>query len=330
LPVHPALLRELDGGGGGGLASGSHDGGADAAQAWTLTSPAAAAPSEAGGPPATAVAAGADPTDVLAHPALLCGASPPDFSRLCVACRTVRPLRAKHCGTTGRCIARYDHYCPWTGCVVGAGNLAPFVGMLACWSAAAAAAALVALARLAGTVAVMGSLESDGGAGSPPALPGTLGPLSGTTTGAAGGMALFLVFDGACALAACVLAGVQARQVGANLTTAEAVGGARKYRYLRGPAGRGFANPFDRGSCWANWRDVLGSGGGSGGGRGGAVPHPAGGAAPRRRGGGIAARGWRALPTADDSAGAAGSGSSPPGRRRPAISSQPNRGLEMV
>jgi palmitoyltransferase len=36
-------------------------------------------------------------------------------------------MRSSHCGVTGRCIARLDHYCAWTGCVIGWGNHRVFI-----------------------------------------------------------------------------------------------------------------------------------------------------------------------------------------------------------
>ena len=46
---------------------------------------------------------------VLDNPALAAG----HWGQLCVSCRIVRPLRAKHCSVTGRCVETFDHYCPW-------------------------------------------------------------------------------------------------------------------------------------------------------------------------------------------------------------------------
>nr|CAB3267900.1 probable protein S-acyltransferase 23 [Phallusia mammillata] len=44
------------------------------------------------------------------------------LSRLCHTCRLVRPLRAKHCRVTNRCVKHFDHYCPYIYNVVGYKN----------------------------------------------------------------------------------------------------------------------------------------------------------------------------------------------------------------
>ena len=45
----------------------------------------------------------------LDSPALWAG----NWGQLCVSCKIVRPLRAKHCSVTDRCVELFDHYCPW-------------------------------------------------------------------------------------------------------------------------------------------------------------------------------------------------------------------------
>jgi DHHC palmitoyltransferase len=44
----------------------------------------------------------------------------------------IRPLRAKHCRTCGRCVERLDHHCPYTNNCVGLKNHRYFILML-CW-----------------------------------------------------------------------------------------------------------------------------------------------------------------------------------------------------
>jgi palmitoyltransferase len=52
---------------------------------------------------------------LLDSPALWAG----HWNQLCVTCKIVRPLRAKHCGVTDRCVEVFDHYCPWVGNTIG-------------------------------------------------------------------------------------------------------------------------------------------------------------------------------------------------------------------
>lgn len=35
--------------------------------------------------------------------------------RFCLLCHNEQPIRAKHCKVCGRCVAMYDHHCPWLG-----------------------------------------------------------------------------------------------------------------------------------------------------------------------------------------------------------------------
>lgn len=54
-------------------------------------------------------------------------AEPDATDPICPTCDLWRPLRAGHCRETGRCIARFDHYCAWVGAPIGAGNHRVFV-----------------------------------------------------------------------------------------------------------------------------------------------------------------------------------------------------------
>lgn len=47
--------------------------------------------------------------------------------RVCSTCCCVRPLRSKHDPFTGRCIRKFDHYCPLVANAVGEGNQGAFV-----------------------------------------------------------------------------------------------------------------------------------------------------------------------------------------------------------
>jgi hypothetical protein len=49
---------------------------------------------------------------------------------LCPTCLSPKPPRSKHCSATDRCVAKFDHYCPFVGNSIGALNHGWFIGFL--------------------------------------------------------------------------------------------------------------------------------------------------------------------------------------------------------
>ncbi|KXZ47536.1 hypothetical protein GPECTOR_34g695 [Gonium pectorale] len=165
---------------------------------------------------------------LLDSPALWAG----NWQQLCVTCRIVRPLRAKHCSVTNRCIEVFDHFCPWVGNAIGKGNRHLFLMFL--W------VALYAMV----VSAVVGIIQINRHVSAPQWRPDKLV-----------WMVVFEVADVFVGLSVAALAIAQASQVARNITTNE-LANWHRYRYLQAPDGHSFVNPFSRG-CVANCREAC-------------------------------------------------------------------------
>ena len=161
----------------------------------------------------------------LDSPALWAG----NWNQLCVSCRIVRPLRAKHCSVTDRCIEVFDHYCPWVGNAIGKGNSHYIVVFL--WLALYAHA----------SAAVVGVIQINR-------------HVSGETWTATNLVWLigFEVLDVFVGISVAALAVAQGSQLARNVTTNE-LANWHRYKYLQALDGS-FQNPFSRG-LWGNCKE---------------------------------------------------------------------------
>lgn len=155
------------------------------------------------------------------------------WTQLCVSCKIVRPLRAKHCSVTDRCIQCFDHYCPWVGNAIGKGNRHLFVIFLWLELGAIALSTGTAIARI--HFSMVQAPEQAAGLA-------LLWPV------------VFIVFDLILLISVAALSIGQLSQVMRNVTTNE-LSNWHRYRYLHGSLGE-FSNPFDNG--WkSNCREIC-------------------------------------------------------------------------
>ena len=70
-----------------------------------------------------------------------------NWGSLCVTCKLVRPLGAKHCAVINKCVARFDHFCPWVGNTIGKRNHRDFAAFLVLQSLALLVSVLTAFSR---------------------------------------------------------------------------------------------------------------------------------------------------------------------------------------
>ena len=164
----------------------------------------------------------------LDSPALWAG----NWNQLCVTCKIVRPLRAKHCSMTDRCVQEFDHYCPWVGNCVGKGNRHLFLIFLWLELFAMLISAVVTCFRLHQAYKRDSWVEVTG-------IPW---------------MILFVILDGFVLMSVGALAVTQASQIARNITTNE-LANWHRYKYLKDAEGQ-FKNPFDKG-CKTNCTDAL-------------------------------------------------------------------------
>lgn len=170
----------------------------------------------------------------LSNPALLAG----HWSQLCTTCKIVRPERSKHCSTCNRCVEQFDHHCPWISNCVGKRNKWDFFMFLSLETSAMLISGIVTFQRLA----------------TDPSAPHTFGAWVNYVAAHHPGALAFFIMDFLLFFGVAMLTGMQASQIGRNITTNE-IANATRYSYLKGPGGH-FRNPYNHG-CRKNCTDFF-------------------------------------------------------------------------
>ena len=139
-------------------------------------------------------ACGSDAAARLDLPVLWAG----NWGAMCVTCKLVRPLGAKHCSVLNKCVARFDHFCPWVGNTVGKLNHREFALFLLLESLALVVSVSAAAARIHGSKMTVPDLAV-----------------------VAPSLLVFLALDAAVAFPVIMLTVAQLTQIGAQVSSRE-------------------------------------------------------------------------------------------------------------
>jgi len=166
--------------------------------------------------------------------------------RLCRTCKAQKPIRSKHCSVLNRCVAEFDHFCPWCNNAVGSKNLLGFLGW--CFFEMLCHGVIIYL--------LYGYLLKEIKQDTVWPIWSTLGKLNQTAP------TVFYLFLFNCMsfLMAMQLAMFNCGNLGVGVTTNERMN-ANRYKYLQDYVGDNLrGNPNDKGGFIANFRHSIARG----------------------------------------------------------------------